>query len=162
MIIMIMVRNLHRDITRYNRILTEDEKTEEREESGWKLVHGDVFRPPSPFPMMFAVFCGTGVQLLCMGFATSTTEAGVIIPLYVPPRSRPTGATVVNASSFGATTQQAGRVATSITFSQGTIQSAHLQMASSSGTSFTAGLPIFFYNAATGTPGKIILTGMEL
>lgn len=70
MIIMIMVRNLHRDITRYNRILTEDEKTEEREESGWKLVHGDVFRPPSPFPMMFAVFCGTGVQLLCMGFAT--------------------------------------------------------------------------------------------
>ena len=67
---MIMVRNLHRDITRYNRVLTEDEKNEEREESGWKLVHGDVFRPPTPFPMIFAVLCGTGVQLLCMGFAT--------------------------------------------------------------------------------------------
>jgi len=105
---------------------------------------------------------GSTTGYFCMGFATSTSEAGVIIPLYVAPRSRPTGATVENASSFGATTQQAGRVATSITFSQGTIQSAHLQMASSSGTSFTAGLPIFFYNAATGTPGKIILTGMEL
>merc|ERR1719329_1183117 len=44
MIFMIMVRNLHRDITRYNRILSEEEKNEEREESGWKLVHGDVFR----------------------------------------------------------------------------------------------------------------------
>jgi transmembrane 9 superfamily protein 2/4 len=70
MIVMIMVRNLHRDITRYNRVLTEDEKNEEREESGWKLVHGDVFRPPTPFPMVFSVLCGTGVQLLCMGFAT--------------------------------------------------------------------------------------------
>jgi hypothetical protein len=67
-----------------------------------------------------------------------------------------------NASSFGATTQQAGRVATSITFSQGTLQAVHLAMASSSGTNYTVGLPIFFYNADTGTPGKIILTGMEL
>eukprot|EP00616_Rhizochromulina_sp_CCMP1243_P016029 CAMPEP_0118963066 /NCGR_PEP_ID=MMETSP1173-20130426/1142_1 /TAXON_ID=1034831 /ORGANISM="Rhizochromulina marina cf, Strain CCMP1243" /LENGTH=637 /DNA_ID=CAMNT_0006911381 /DNA_START=18 /DNA_END=1931 /DNA_ORIENTATION=+ len=70
MIVMIMIRNLHRDITRYNRVLTEEEKHEEREESGWKLVHGDVFRPPSPYPMMFAVLCGTGLQLLCMCLAT--------------------------------------------------------------------------------------------
>jgi len=48
MIAMIMIRNLRRDITRYNRVLTEEEKNEEREESGWKLVHGDVFRPPAP------------------------------------------------------------------------------------------------------------------
>jgi len=70
MIVMIMVRNLHRDISRYNRVLTEEEKAEEREESGWKLVHGEVFRPPAPYPMMFSVLCGTGVQLLCMAFAT--------------------------------------------------------------------------------------------
>jgi transmembrane 9 superfamily member 2/4 len=55
---MIMIRNLRRDITRYNRVLTEEEKNEEREESGWKLVHGDVFRAPTPAPMMFAVFIG--------------------------------------------------------------------------------------------------------
>ena len=47
MVGMILVRNLHRDITRYNRVLTEEEKQEEREESGWKLVHTDVFRPVS-------------------------------------------------------------------------------------------------------------------
>jgi hypothetical protein len=98
----------------------------------------------------------------CMGFAQSSSEANIILPLYVAPRSRPTGVTVTNASSFGATTQQAGRVATSITFSQGTLQAVHLAMASSSGTNYTVGLPIFFYNADTGTPGKIILTGMEL
>jgi len=70
MIIMIMIRNLRRDITRYNRVLTEEEKNEEREESGWKLVHGDVFRAPTPAPMMFAVFIGTGLQLLCMAVIT--------------------------------------------------------------------------------------------
>ena len=47
MVGMILVRNLHRDITRYNRVLTEEEKQEEREESGWKLVHTDAFRPVS-------------------------------------------------------------------------------------------------------------------
>jgi hypothetical protein len=34
---------------------------EEREESGWKLVHGNVFRPP--MPLCFAVAVGTGRQL---------------------------------------------------------------------------------------------------
>ena len=40
------------------------------QESGWKLVHGDVFRAPNPYPMMFSVLVGTGVQLLCMCIAT--------------------------------------------------------------------------------------------
>ncbi|KAF2364066.1 Nonaspanin (TM9SF) [Trinorchestia longiramus] len=35
------------------------------EESGWKLVHGDVFRPPR-FPKLFAAIIGSGVQILCM------------------------------------------------------------------------------------------------
>ncbi len=26
---------------------------EAKEESGWKLVHGDVFRPPASYPMLF-------------------------------------------------------------------------------------------------------------
>ena len=37
MIAMILIRNLHRDIMRYNRIPTDEEKAEEREETGWKV-----------------------------------------------------------------------------------------------------------------------------
>ena len=33
-----------------------------QEESGWKLVHGDVFRAPETSPMLLAVLAGTGVQ----------------------------------------------------------------------------------------------------
>ncbi|CAN0458044.1 unnamed protein product, partial [Discosporangium mesarthrocarpum] len=66
MIAMILIRNLHRDIMRYNRVPTDEEKAEEREETGWKLVHADVFRPPSKYPMLFCVLVGTGVQLLLM------------------------------------------------------------------------------------------------
>lgn len=59
---MIMVRTLRRDIARYNA----DEVFEESmEESGWKLVHGDVFRPPR-FPKLFAAIIGSGVQIWCM------------------------------------------------------------------------------------------------
>lgn len=70
MIAMILLRNLRRDITRYNRVLTDEEKQEEREESGWKLVHTEVFRPPAQFPLLFCVFVGTGLQLLCMAVIT--------------------------------------------------------------------------------------------
>jgi transmembrane 9 superfamily protein 2/4 len=60
----ILVRNLRRDINRYNTLATDEEKSEELEEYGWKLVHADVFRPPSFAPMFLAVCCGTGAQLL--------------------------------------------------------------------------------------------------
>ncbi|KAG5189838.1 hypothetical protein JKP88DRAFT_205947 [Tribonema minus] len=70
MIAMILFRNLHRDITRYNRVPTEEEKAEEREETGWKLVHADVFRPPAAYPMLFCVMVGTGAQLIAGAFAT--------------------------------------------------------------------------------------------
>lgn len=70
MIAMILIRNLHRDIMNYNRVPTEEEKADEREETGWKLVHADVFRPPSRYPMLFCVLVGTGAQLLCMGLVT--------------------------------------------------------------------------------------------
>ena len=49
---------------------TEEEKQEEREESGWKLVHADVFRPPANMPLLFCVFVGTGLQLFWMTLIT--------------------------------------------------------------------------------------------
>jgi len=71
MIAAILVRNLRRDINRYNRIATDEEqRAEELEEYGWKLVHADVFRPPSFSPMFLSVCCGTGAQLLAMAVLT--------------------------------------------------------------------------------------------
>ena len=61
---MILLRSLRRDIAKYNR---EDEPEEAIEETGWKLVHGDVFRPPKNTDF-FVVLIGTGIQLLSMSF----------------------------------------------------------------------------------------------
>mmetsp|Transcript_19970 Transcript_19970/g.33439 ORF Transcript_19970/g.33439 Transcript_19970/m.33439 type:complete len:637 (+) Transcript_19970:152-2062(+) len=64
---MIMLRTLHKDISSYNEMQTLEEA---QEESGWKLVHGDVFRPPSFSPMLLSVLAGSGVQILAMTLAT--------------------------------------------------------------------------------------------
>lgn len=52
---MIMLRTLHRDISSYNELQTLEDA---QEESGWKLVHGDVFRAPSFSPMLLSVLAG--------------------------------------------------------------------------------------------------------
>ena len=62
MVAMILLRTLHKDIARYNQI---DSGEDAQEEFGWKLVHGDVFRPPRK-GMLLAVFLGSGTQILCM------------------------------------------------------------------------------------------------
>lgn len=59
---MILLRTLHRDIARYNQL---DNEEDAQEEFGWKLVHGDVFRPPRK-AMLLSVFAGTGCQILMM------------------------------------------------------------------------------------------------
>ena len=41
---------------------------EEQEETGWKYIHGDVFRPP-PQLNLFAACVGTGSQILAMAVA---------------------------------------------------------------------------------------------
>jgi transmembrane 9 superfamily protein 2/4 len=62
MVAMIMMRTLHRDFNRYNAAEAQEDV---EEETGWKLVHGDVFRPPR-MPMMLSVLIGTGIQTLAM------------------------------------------------------------------------------------------------
>lgn len=52
---MILLRTLRKDISTYNEMQTLEEA---QEESGWKLVHGDVFRPPSFSPMLLSVLAG--------------------------------------------------------------------------------------------------------
>uniref|UniRef100_A0A7I4CMX8 Transmembrane 9 superfamily member n=1 Tax=Physcomitrium patens TaxID=3218 RepID=A0A7I4CMX8_PHYPA len=65
MVAMIMMRTLHRDISKYNQLDEEDLQ----EETGWKLVHGDVFRPPSNAGLL-CVYVGTGVQFIGMTVIT--------------------------------------------------------------------------------------------
>lgn len=63
---MIMVRTLRRDIAKYN---TDDNIEDTLEETGWKLVHGDVFRPPR-HPRLFAAIIGSGIQIFFMALIT--------------------------------------------------------------------------------------------
>lgn len=70
----ILVRTLRKDIARYNRL--DDINLEDlngtsvvedgvQEDSGWKLVHGDVFRNPSR-PLLLSILLGNGAQLFVM------------------------------------------------------------------------------------------------
>uniref|UniRef100_A0A0D9XAQ9 Transmembrane 9 superfamily member n=1 Tax=Leersia perrieri TaxID=77586 RepID=A0A0D9XAQ9_9ORYZ len=80
---MTMLRSLHREIFRYSQLETQNET---QAETGWKLVHGDVFRSPSN-PGLLCAFAGSGVQLFgtllitvvfeFLGFFSSMTSAGV-------------------------------------------------------------------------------------
>ncbi|KAL5071519.1 hypothetical protein RYX36_022406 [Vicia faba] len=66
MVAMIMLRTLYRDISKYNELETQEEA---QEETGWKLVHGDVFRPPNNSDLL-CVYVGTGVQFFGMILVT--------------------------------------------------------------------------------------------
>ncbi|KAL0654248.1 hypothetical protein Bca4012_096939 [Brassica carinata] len=61
---MILMRTLRNDYAKYAREDDDLESLERdvNEESGWKLVHGDVFRPPWSLVLLSAVV-GTGAQL---------------------------------------------------------------------------------------------------
>ncbi len=63
----IMLRTLRKDIAGYNELQTLEEA---QEETGWKLVHGDVFRPPQSHPMLLSVLVGTGAQIGTAFFVT--------------------------------------------------------------------------------------------
>jgi len=67
MVAMILIRALHKDLRRYN---ADPEEIEAQiEETGWKLVHGDVFRPPEHCGL-FSTVAGTGVQVFAMALWT--------------------------------------------------------------------------------------------
>jgi transmembrane 9 superfamily protein 2/4 len=66
MVAMIMLRTLNADLRKYRELDTQEDA---QEETGWKLVHGDVFRPPA-FSMLLSVLVGTGIQILGMTLVT--------------------------------------------------------------------------------------------
>eukprot|EP01025_Chloroclados_australasicus_P067971 TRINITY_DN9428_c0_g2_i6.p1 TRINITY_DN9428_c0_g2~~TRINITY_DN9428_c0_g2_i6.p1 ORF type:complete len:612 (-),score=31.13 TRINITY_DN9428_c0_g2_i6:482-2317(-) len=64
----ILMRILKKDIIRF---LGDEEygaSSEEEAETGWKYVHGDVFRFPNDI-QLFSAFMGTGVQLMVIAFS---------------------------------------------------------------------------------------------
>eukprot|EP00960_Hanusia_phi_P072499 767803-Hanusia_phi.AAC.1 len=84
LIAMIMIRTLRKDFDRYQR---KDVIEEGQEETGWKLVHGDVFRPPVMSGWL-SVMIGTGVQLsvsacflmifACFGFLSPANRGALM------------------------------------------------------------------------------------
>jgi len=77
MVAMILMRALHKDITRYNIL---DAQEDAQEDFGWKLVHGDVFRPP-PQAMLLSVYVGNGTQLILMsGITLAFAVLGFLSP----------------------------------------------------------------------------------
>jgi transmembrane 9 superfamily protein 2/4 len=84
----VLGRTLRKDIARYNRLdqLGLDDlngtSVEDgiQEDSGWKLVHGDVFRSPKN-PLLLAVLVGNGAQLFMMaGFTIAFAVVGFLSP----------------------------------------------------------------------------------
>jgi transmembrane 9 superfamily protein 2/4 len=87
MVSMVLVRALRKDIARYNRLETFnlDENSEAvedgvQEDSGWKLVHGDVFRGPR-HALLLSVLLGNGAQLFVM---TGTTVIFALLGFLSP------------------------------------------------------------------------------
>lgn len=73
---MIIIRTLRRDIARYN----EEDADDVTEETGWKLVHGDVFRPPRAKNVLAALI-GSGIQIFLMSFIVIVFAAlGMLSP----------------------------------------------------------------------------------
>ncbi|KAK9333169.1 hypothetical protein V1520DRAFT_271225 [Lipomyces starkeyi] len=79
----IMLRTLSRDIQSYNQEgHGEDDKELPEDIGGWKLVHGDVFRPPVHKGVL-ASLIGTGVQMFVMAFSILFIAAlGLLSPSY--------------------------------------------------------------------------------
>ncbi|PKY01018.1 hypothetical protein P168DRAFT_258773 [Aspergillus campestris IBT 28561] len=90
MVSMILARALRKDIARYNRLdminLDDLDGTSAavedgiQEDSGWKLVHGDVFRCPQS-PLLLSVLVGNGAQLFMM---TGVTVVFALLGLLSP------------------------------------------------------------------------------
>lgn len=62
----ILMRTLKNDIMKYNDVNLDDDISDE---SGWKLIHGDVFRPPQ-HKLLLSVLIGSGSQIFLMIFVT--------------------------------------------------------------------------------------------
>lgn len=66
---MIMMRTIRRDLQKYEQLLVDGNAGNDMEESGWKMVSGDVFRAPEK-SLSLAMHVGSGVQIMASGTVT--------------------------------------------------------------------------------------------
>ena len=67
---MILIRTVRRDLSQYEELIMDSAAPSEiREEAGWKLVSGDIFRTPQN-PVGLAVRIGSGVQIIMTTLVT--------------------------------------------------------------------------------------------
>lgn len=86
----ILLRTLRKEINKYNRLDLDPEDFQE--ETGWKLIHKDVFRPPGHAATL-AALAGTGCQLLgmmftvivvaCLGFLSPANRGALFTAMLV-------------------------------------------------------------------------------
>lgn len=73
----ILMRVLKNDFIKYSR---DEEAPEDQEESGWKYIHGDVFRYPA-YKSLFCALLGSGTQMLTLAiFIFMLALVGVFYP----------------------------------------------------------------------------------
>ncbi|GLJ42964.1 hypothetical protein SUGI_0891490 [Cryptomeria japonica] len=68
-VLVILLRTVRRDLTRYEELDKEAQAQMKEELSGWKLVVGDVFRAPA-HSQLLCIMVGDGVQILGMAVVT--------------------------------------------------------------------------------------------
>ena len=70
-VLVIFLRTVRRDLTRYEELDKEAQAQMNEELSGWKLVVGDVFRAPNNASLL-CIMVGDGVQILGMDIVCSS------------------------------------------------------------------------------------------
>mmetsp|Transcript_15649 Transcript_15649/g.38973 ORF Transcript_15649/g.38973 Transcript_15649/m.38973 type:complete len:700 (-) Transcript_15649:257-2356(-) len=81
---MILIRTVRRDLAKYESLMVDGGSgLDMRDEAGWKLVTGDVFRSP-PAARSLAMHIGSGVQIIC----TALVTVGLAALGFLSPASR--------------------------------------------------------------------------
>lgn len=70
----ILIRTVRRDLAKYEQLMV-DGNVDMKEEAGWKLLTGDVFRAPGN-PKGLCVYVGTGTQVGGRGGGAGARAAG--------------------------------------------------------------------------------------
>jgi len=66
---LILIRTVRRDLAKYEQLVVDSNSLDMKDEAGWKLVSGDVFRAP-PSSKSLAVQVGSGVQIITTAVVT--------------------------------------------------------------------------------------------
>ena len=78
-LVTILMRVLKNDFIKYSH---DEESTDDQEETGWKYIHGDVFRYP-PHKSLFCAVLGSGTQLFTLAIFIFMLALVILQPLSI-------------------------------------------------------------------------------